>query len=301
MTQMIRLTRGLPASGKSTYAQALIRTPDWVRVERDLLRDQLFGTRYGLSSDQENVITAMQTAMAAAALKAGKSIVISDMNLRASYVRQWAKFATRHNAVFNTVEFYAPIDVLIERDAQRINSVGAKVIRELAAKFTKNGVISKVDVSRDIYTDGHLLRYVPKAGTPGAIMVDLDGTLAKMEGRSPYEWMRVGEDKPIPAVIDAVVSAYRSGKKIIFMSGRDSVCREVTFNWLVEHVPVPVKLLFMRVENDNRPDNLVKYDLFNAHVRDNYNVQYVLDDRNQVVDMWRAIGLPCFQVAPGEF
>ena len=33
----------------------------------------------------------------------------------------------------------------------------------------------------------------------------------------------------------------------------------------------------------------------------NYNVKFVLDDRNRVVEMWRSLGLTCLQVADGDF
>jgi hypothetical protein len=57
----------------------------------------------------------------------------------------------------------------------------------------------------------------------------------------------------------------------------------------------------MRPENDMRKDSVVKSELFWEHVAPNYNVQFVLDDRDQVVDFWRSIGLVCWQVAPGDF
>lgn len=57
----------------------------------------------------------------------------------------------------------------------------------------------------------------------------------------------------------------------------------------------------MRPEGDKRKDSIVKAELFDKHIKDNYAVDFVLDDRNQVVKMWRDMGLKCLQVAPGEF
>jgi hypothetical protein len=59
--------------------------------------------------------------------------------------------------------------------------------------------------------------------------------------------------------------------------------------------------LFMRPEKDMRPDNIVKAELFDQYVRDNFDVRFVLDDRDQVVDMWRAMGIKTLQVEPGAF
>lgn len=301
MTQTLFLTQGLPGSGKSTWAQSAIKFQDAVRVERDLLRDQLFGTRLNLTSDQENLVTSMQFVMADAAFKAGKSVIVSDMNLRAQYVRQWAKFAAERGITFTIVKFDdISLDELIQRDTDREHTVGSDVIRVLWSKFTKNGKIADVDVSKEMSNSLVIEPYDNPIGLPPAIIVDIDGTLAKMNGRSPYEWMRVGEDEPVKAVIDAVRSAaYNSA--IIVMSGRDASCREITQKWLKQHLGVPYFDLFMRAEGDNRKDDLVKYELFNEHIRDKYHVKYILDDRDQVIAMWRKLGLAAFQVDYGAF
>ena len=57
----------------------------------------------------------------------------------------------------------------------------------------------------------------------------------------------------------------------------------------------------MRRTKDFRKDAIVKTELFDAHIRGRYEVLFVLDDRNQVVEMWRVMGLPCLQVAAGDF
>jgi hypothetical protein len=52
---------------------------------------------------------------------------------------------------------------------------------------------------------------------------------------------------------------------------------------------------------DMRKDSVVKQELFERFVRDKYNISFILDDRQQVVDMWRGLGLTVFQVAEGDF
>lgn len=59
--------------------------------------------------------------------------------------------------------------------------------------------------------------------------------------------------------------------------------------------------LHMRPAGDRRRDSIVKAELFDRHVRDQYRVLVVLDDRKQVVEMWRSLGLTCLQVAEGDF
>lgn len=302
MTQKLIVTRGLPGSGKSSFARKILEysANDVVRLERDLLRDMLFNTRVP-NGEREDVITKVQFSMAEAAALAGKDIIVSDMNLKAEYVRNWAKFAAKHNMKFETVEFDVDVDICVARDANRKGPefLGEDIIRSIAKRFLKKGKIQSVDVSKELSTSWNIVPVEQDSSLPPAILVDIDGTLAKMSDRSPYDWHRVGEDTPVQAVIAAVRSAayYNS---VIVMSGRDESCRYITEAWLGQHLGVPFQL-YMRPEGDNRKDDLVKYELFNDHIRGQFNVTYVLDDRDQVVKMWRALGLACFQVNYGNF
>jgi hypothetical protein len=57
----------------------------------------------------------------------------------------------------------------------------------------------------------------------------------------------------------------------------------------------------LAARNDNRPDEVIKLELYKLHVEPDYKILFVLDDRNKVVDMWRDNGLKCLQVANGDF
>ncbi len=136
---------------------------------------------------------------------------------------------------------------------------------------------------------------------PDAVICDIDGTLALHVDRSPFDWSRVIEDRPNTPVIELVQLLGASGIAILYTSGRDEICRHDTALWLADHVGVEGPL-FMRSRNDNRRDRVVKYELFEQHIKNFYNVKFVLDDRDQVVDLWRHdLKLPCFQVAYGDF
>lgn len=141
---------------------------------------------------------------------------------------------------------------------------------------------------------------------PRAVLVDVDGTLA-LRGDGPdvrrfYDWHRVGEDAPNPAVVELVQVLAESGRyRIVVMSGRDGVCLPETVAWLAEH-KVPYHELWMRAPSDNRKDSTVKRELYEQHVTGRYGVAFVLDDRDAVVSLWRRdLGLPCFQVEYGDF
>lgn len=143
-----------------------------------------------------------------------------------------------------------------------------------------------------------------------AWLCDIDGTLALKGDRSPYDWSRVGEDAPNKPVI-TVARALAARSSLIFMSGRMEQCRDATQLWLhthlcIRHPDQTIHLcrypLLMRKDGDMRPDRVVKRELYEGHVKGLYEVEGVLDDRDQVVKMWREeLGLTCLQVAPGNF
>ena len=135
---------------------------------------------------------------------------------------------------------------------------------------------------------------------PLAIICDLDGTLALLDGRSPYDASSCLDDSLNEPVAHIVRTYAGIGVAVILMSGRESRFKRPTEQWLAKH-SIPHKALHMRRSKDFRKDAVVKTELFDAHIRGQYEVLFVLDDRDQVVEMWRAMGFTCLQVAPGDF
>lgn len=293
------ITRGLPASGKTTWAKTfVVGSPDTrARVNRDDLRAMLYGTP-DYSWAQESAVTEASRHAVSALLAAGRDVVADDMNLRPKYVREWARFAAARGVEFEVVEFPVDVDESVRRDAERPKPVGGEVIRRMAQRYLRNGALQPIPPLDDEQPE--VDAYTAAMGSVPAIIVDIDGTLAIHGDRSPYDLTRVNEDLPNGPVIEAVRAAYHDGLAVIYCSGREATCLDATFDWLERHVAVPGEL-HMRAAGDLRRDSLVKRDLFDAHIRDKYDVRYVLDDRQQVVDMWRALGLTVFQVAPGDF
>jgi hypothetical protein len=70
--------------------------------------------------------------------------------------------------------------------------------------------------------------------------------------------------------------------------------------WLNKYV-TPIGSLTMRKTGDRRPDYIVKRELFDTHIRNRYNVIVAFDDRQQVVNMYRDLGITVLQVAEGLF
>lgn len=141
---------------------------------------------------------------------------------------------------------------------------------------------------------------------PRAVLFDVDGTLALRDETDPNvrhfaAWDRVGEDLPNPAVIELARLVAESRRyRLIVMSGRDEVCRWQTEMWLAAQ-GVAFDELHMRPRKDNRADFEVKEEMFRKHIDGRYDVAFIVDDRRQVVEMWRRLGLTVLQCAPGEF
>jgi predicted kinase len=305
-TQRLLITRGLPASGKSTLARAWVaeEPATRTRVNRDDLRALLFNGAGVLEPEQENAVTRVQRTMVRTMLHQGRSVIVDDTNLRLKFAREWAQLALEAKVVFEVVDVLTDVDECVRRDTARgaagERAVGEAVIRDIAKRFMHKALPPVTVPEAPAAT---VLPYTPDPSLPAAWLVDVDGTLAHMVGRGPFEWHRVGEDSPAEVVV-AVVSALAEAEgspRMIVMSGRDAVCRPQTEAWLRRH-QVPFHELHMRAEGDQRKDSIVKAELFDEHIRHRFNVIGVIDDRDQVVRMWRdQLGLVCLQVADGNF
>jgi predicted kinase len=293
------ITRGLPASGKSTFARSL--QPAVVRVNRDDLRRMMHGERL-FTSRAEAQVTAAQRAQVEALLRAHADVCVDDTNLRARTVREWAHLAARLGAAFEVHDFTdVPLDECLRRDAERpeADRVGEAAIRRLYERFLA-GRSLPLPVPA-VAPGGPARVYDPPPDAPEIVLVDIDGTVALLAGRSPYDMRRVGEDAPNRAVIAAVRAMDAAGYGVVYCSGRDDSARAATQAWLDRHVGVPYHGLHMRRVGDARRDSVVKREIFDREIRDRYRVVGVFDDRDQVVRMWRELGLTVFQVAEGDF
>lgn len=102
--QELIVLRGLPASGKTTWADKWVRPllPKGEKravVSRDSIRKAQFGLdKTILSHDGEQTVTKIQQGMVDALLSSGYSVVIDDMNLRPKYVREWRRVAQKHRS-----------------------------------------------------------------------------------------------------------------------------------------------------------------------------------------------------------
>lgn len=148
---------------------------------------------------------------------------------------------------------------------------------------------------------------------------DLDGTLALIEHRRKYVERPRGEqdwkafyaacvdDRPNDPVINTMERLREAGADIWIFSGRSDEVRAQTVKWLADKTTfmsweLDGPMLTMRTAGDYTPDDVLKKRwLDDMLVSDKARLVAVFEDRDRMVKMWRAAGVPCFQVAEGEF
>ena len=307
----VEMLVGIPGSGKSTYAkQVVAKDPsNWVRVNNDDLRAMMNGSVW--SADYEKMITDARNYLIRDALKRGKNVIIDNLNLNRRHFDDVCKIAKSVNADIQVFEkaFYIEFDEAVARNAARTGA--ARVPDDVMKKWWKEsgGKQFKFYKPRvEIFQErrGNLQSTVDAPlwddDLPTAIVCDLDGTLALIHNRSPYDASNCDiKDLPNKPVIETVMAHHKAGRYIVFCSGREDKYRPETERFIQMHcIGMPYEL-HMRKTDDFRKDAVIKEEIYQEHIEGKFNVLCVLDDRNQVVEFWRSKGLPCFQVAPGDF
>lgn len=272
------MMKGLPASGKSTIAKRMLAdmgSGNIKRVNKDDLRAMLDDGKW--SKENEKYVIDLRDHVITSALSMGKHVVVDDTNLAPKHEARLRDLARRCQAQFEVVDCTdVSVEECIERDRKRQNYVGESVIRGMYAQF----------LAKPVTAPDH------DPNLPDAILVDVDGTVAQMNGRGPFDWGRVGEDIPRTVVIEIARKMWEtSDAEIVFLSGRDSVCREETQKWLDFHFGNGSGLsLFMRPNGDMRKDAIVKQELYEQYILGKYNVKAIFEDRPQMIRCWQSLG-----------
>lgn len=142
-----------------------------------------------------------------------------------------------------------------------------------------------------------------------ALIVDLDGTLADIRVRLRHlqgkknDWGSFNKSIETDKIHDwcrEIIKRFSHDHKIIIVSGRVDDLKQQTIEWLDKY-EIPYDYIFMRKGNDFRKDNIIKREIFEKNIKNKFDILFVLDDRQQVVDMWRSEGLVVLQCAPGNF
>lgn len=277
---------GISGSGKSTWAKQQV---GYKVVCRDDIRSEILKER-GVDLQSENMwahwrfkksdeqeVTNRYWNIVENHASCGNNIILADTNLNSNRRESMKKRLEELNYVVEHKVIPIDYETAVKRDLNRLHSVGAAIIWKQY---------------KELYGE----TYVPPKEAPKAVIFDIDGTLAKMTNRGPFDWAKVCNDEVIDTVAELLHNYYDFGYKVILLSGRDSVCRDQTELWL-DWSGLPHHELHMRAEGDQRRDAIVKKELFDAQIRDRYNVVAVFDDRPQMVRLWNLMGLKTFACA----
>jgi predicted kinase len=187
------MMRGLPGSGKSTYAKQLVaETPNmYKRINRDDLRAMFDNSHW--SKGNEKFVKKIRDILIIKALEEGKHVIVDDTNLSSNNENRIRELVHQFNKEHSDTvqveikEIDTPLEACIARDALRPNPVGSKRIREMHRQFYATQNLVEQD-----------------AALPKAIICDLDGTLALMNGRNPFDASKCEEDilnEPVATVL----------------------------------------------------------------------------------------------------
>lgn len=133
-----------------------------------------------------------------------------------------------------------------------------------------------------------------------AIICDLDGTLFDCQWRRDkylpdFDLFNQNHiyDKPNDRILE-IINRFKNDYTIIFVSGRNIKYENTTRLQINKYIDN--YLLFMRQNNDFRSDEIIKKEIYDNNIKNNFDVFFILDDRTKVVNMWRNLGLICLQV-----
>lgn len=277
------VTVGISASGKTTWVNDLLKAEKgWRDINRDWIRFNMVcpfsnWSNYKFNKKNENEVTRLQGLMIMESWAAGENIVISDTNLNAKTRQSIIKDLQDLGYTVEIKSFPITRETALKRDNLRANGVGADVIyRQWQNWNTFNGRRT----------------YKPDESLPKAIIVDVDGTIAQMNGRGPFEWKRVGEDVSRDFVIQMVTNYYyTSSYEVVILSGRSDECRSETNDWLISN-NVPFTELHMRKSGDFRKDSVIKEEIFWTQLAERYNIVAAIDDRPMMIRTWHELKIP---------
>lgn len=139
---------------------------------------------------------------------------------------------------------------------------------------------------------------------PKAVIFDRDGTLASCQRHlvacEKPDWDAFNASLPFDAPVPAVATLFRllrysSDVRLIITTGRMDFLRPAVLAWLDKHNLMPDRL-FMRATGDQRPDYVVKEEMYREWIEPEFDVQLAIDDRPTVVAKWRELGIPVIAV-----
>lgn len=294
MKELIILV-GPPGSGKSTLAKTFIKH---VRISQD---DQ------GKKEHLAFFITA---------LAQGNPIIVDRMDFNKEQRSRYIEPARKAGYTVKIIVLQVPRAVCLARMASRKDHPTIKDEKSAGSalntffKLYERPTPDEADV---IEFDNPMGDDTFSDDRDKAIIVDLDGTLCNIDHRLHFvkkvegkksDWKNffynIPGDSVNPWCEKLIRSMKYAGYEIVYASGRPSDHYNITKEWLEKH-GLYFGHLYMRERNDFRQDYLAKETILDFELETRFKIEFIVDDRKQVVEMWRKRGYTCLQCDEGEF
>lgn len=314
---------GVAGCGKSTFARQYFE--DHEVVSSDECRRMVSGD----PDDQAATPDAFDllTFLVAKRLKWRRLTVVDATNVRERERSRLLGLAGKHDVPAVAIVLDLPLEVCLERDAARGRSVGGDVLRRQhrALEADRDGLQpgrgweavrvlgdpEEADAVRIVRRqEAPAASTLPEieAGKPPAVVVDLDGTLSSNAWRLHHlegderDWeaffAEMERDAPVEPIVEMVRWLARD-VEVLVVTGRPAGYEPTVRRWLAEH-GVVYDELYLRGQGDRRPDTVVKRELYRDHIADRWDVVFAVDDREQVIEMWRGEGLYVLEAVDPE-
>lgn len=316
--KVIILTRGIQGSGKSTWAKKWVAEDPLTRIRynNDDIRHMqgvYWPTDKQALNKKEKIVIKIKNFIISSYMDAYYDIVVDNMNLNPKEYEYFnaliAEFNANHSDVQYSLkfeDFIIPVEECIARDAQRPNPIGATVIKQTYNRY-RNEMI-KIETEKLLAKEAQI-GFNPLL--PGCIIADMDATICFNVTGRPFFGKSAAEnmpnDKPNMPVIKLIqnyLKCANEADRVFIITGREETedIKNATYDYVKKHVSTDSRIvILMRPDKNHEAGTIIKKMLYDTYIKDKYNVDYVLDDSQKIVDMYRDMGLTVLQPNAGKF